>query len=329
MSMATAGRISSWFAAFVLLSALAAGLAGCSGGSLSGIFSGSDGGSSVSKMAPISFAPVIGPPANIGKSLTGQLITAAQQQNIPVITEKGKIATYTVQGFLAQSSDSKKEKFSYIWDVRDRSGNRVHRILGEETVPVKPGAKPWSSINQATLQKIAAKTVSDLAIWLPKQGGAAVARNVSSTSVQKKPISTQKKPPAGTSTRTASAGVPKKRIAILVPPVSGAPGDGRTSLTNALRNRLRIKGIHVADTGGTEVYKVNGKVTIGSGKTAGTQSVKIDWQLLSGSGRDLGSVTQQSDVPKGSLDSSWGPWAISAGRAAAAEIIKLINKEQS
>ena len=100
-------------------------------------------------------------------------------------------------------------------------------------------------------------------------------------------------------------------------------------MTNAIRNRLRAKGIKVASTGGANVYKINGKVTMGRGKTAGTQSVKIDWQLLSSTGRDLGSVTQQSDVPKGSLDRSWGPAAVSAGNAAAAEIAKLIAKSRS
>ncbi|GBE43396.1 hypothetical protein BMS3Bbin10_01472 [bacterium BMS3Bbin10] len=319
MRRAAAGRIGSWLTMLALLTVLTVSLGGCSGGSLSSVFSGSGESSSNTGLAPISFAPVIGPPPEVGDKLTGQLVAAAQRKNIPVVSEKGKTATYTVQGFLAQSNESKKEKFSYIWDVRDKSGNRVHRILGEEAVPAKPGAKPWASINQAALQKIAAKTATDLAIWLPKQSGVASARSTSAT----------QKPPASASRRTASASAARKPISVLVPPVSGAPGDGRKSLTNAIRNRLRAKGIKVASTGGANVYKINGKVTMGRGKTAGTQSVKIDWQLLSSTGRDLGSVTQQSDVPKGSLDRSWGPAAVSAGNAAAAEIAKLIAKSRS
>ena len=60
----------------------------------------------------------------------------------------------------------------------------------------------------------------------------------------------------------------------------------------------------------------------------GKQRVKIEWRLLNASGKDLGAVTQQSDVPKGSLDKTWGPAAISAGNAAASEILKLIKKNQ-
>ena len=79
--------------------------------------------------------------------------------------------------------------------------------------------------------------------------------------------------------------------------------------------------------GGKSVYKVNGKVQMGPAP-GGNQRVKIEWRLLSGSGKDLGAVTQQSDVPKGSLDKTWGPAAISAGNAAASEILKLIKKNQ-
>lgn len=321
MLRAAAERINIWLAALALLLVLAVSLAGCSGGSLSSIFSSSGGDASSSKLPPIAFAPIIGPPATIGSQLNGHLVTAAQQKNITVVADTTKTATYTVQGFLAQSNDPKSEKFSYIWDVRDKSGNRVHRIIGEEAVLAKPGAKPWGSINQPTMQKIATKTAADLAIWLPNQAATTAVVKTSTPAVQK--------PPTASPRRTTSTSTAKKRIAILVPPVTGAPGDGRISLTNAIRHRLEVKGMHIASTGGGNVYKVNGKVTIGKGKSASTQSVRIDWQLLSSAGRDLGSVTQQSEVAKGSLDRSWGAVALSAGNAAATEIIKLITKSKS
>ena len=119
----------------------------------------------------------------------------------------------------------------------------------------------------------------------------------------------------------------RKPVAALVPPVSGAPGDGRTSLTNAVRQRLRAKGVQIASTGGTNVYKINGKVSVSSA-SGGKERIRIDWTLLSPTGQDLGSVTQQSDVAKGSLNRSWGPAATAAGNAAAAELLKLIEKSR-
>lgn len=322
MRSAVAGRINIWLAVLALLSGLAVSLAGCSGGSLGGVFGGSGEGATSSNVPSIAFAPIIGPPAAIGKYLNGQLVAAVQQKKITVVADIDKTATYTVQGFLAQSNEAKSEKFSYIWDVRDKSGNRVHRILGEEAVPAKTGAKPWSSINNAALQKIAAKTAEDLAVWLPKQGAAAATPAARSTPAAQHP-------PARSSSRTASTGTGKKRIAILVSPVSGAPGDGRTTLANAIRRQLAFKGIHIARNSGSNIYKINGKVTMGKGKTAKTQSVRIDWQLLSSTGDHLGTVEQKSEVPKGSLDRSWGAVALSAGNAAATEIIKMIAKGKS
>ncbi|MHA1164092.1 MAG: hypothetical protein ACTSP0_00705 [Alphaproteobacteria bacterium] len=330
MRTTAAGRITSLFTTLALLLALAISLAGCAGGALTSAFSGSGGNSGSSKLDPISFAQIIGPPATISNQLTGQLISAARQKNIPVITEKGKPAKFTVRGYLAQSNERKGEKITYIWDVTDKSGKRVHRILGEEIVPVKQGAKPWTSVNQAAMQKIAAKTANDLALWLPKQkagaGTAASATPVkspptrtASTQASRKPAPTTRPAPA----KTARSGP----IVALVPPVSGAPGDGRSTLTNALRRRLRVKGVRIASTGGVNVFKINGKVTIGKVSST-TQKVKIVWQLLDPKGKDLGSVTQQTDVPKGSLDKKWGPAATSAGNAAANEILKLIAKSR-
>jgi len=321
---AAAGRITSWLVTLTAFAALAILVTGCAGGSLSGVFSGEGGAGG--KLAPVTFAPIIGPPANVSKELNQQLVAAAKQKSIPVVTEKGRPSTYTVQGYLAQSNEGRAEKFSYILDVTDKSGNRVHRILGEEAVPAKAGAKPWASINQAALQKIAAKTTTNLAAWLPKQGGATSSpvTPARTSATQKKPRSP---PPASTPRRTASAVKPSGPIAALVPPVSGAPGDGRSSLTNALRTRLRAKGVQIASTGGTNVYKINGTVSV-SPASGGKERVKIDWSLLSPTGQSLGSVTQQSDVAKGSLNKTWGPAAIAAGNAAAAEIIKLINKSR-
>lgn len=323
MRTALAGRITSWLVTLTFLTAAAALIAGCSGGSLSGVFSG-DGGSG-GKVPPVSFAPIIGPPANVGNELTQQLVAAAKQKKIPVV-EKGRPATYTVQGYLAQSNDKRTEKFSYILDVTDTTGNRVHRILGEEAVPTKPGAKPWSSISKSAIQKIAAKTTTDLAAWLPKQSGAStpVVAPSRTSATQKKPPPAKPSTPRPKTTASSRSGP----VAALVPPVSGAPGDGRTSLTNAVRQRLRAKGIQIASTGGRNVYKINGRVSV-SPAGGDKERVKINWTLLSPTGEDVGSVTQQSDVAKGSLNRNWGPAATAAGNAAAAEIIKLLEQNRS
>lgn len=340
-----AGRLVNRFLRFAALILGAVLISACSGGSLNNFFSGS-GGSVSTNLAPVSFSNIIGPPKTVGDQLTAQLISEAKQKQIPVVTEKNRSAAYTVQGYLAQSNEPKSEKFSYILDVTDKSGKRVHRILGEEAVPAKPGAKPWGSINQAAIQKIASKTANDLATWLPTQSGSSASSSPPAAAPERRsapPPSTRrsapKPPPASTPAptaertspppkRTASTATRSRNIAALVTPVSGAPGDGRTSLTNAVKDKLRARGVQIASTGGSDVYRINGKVTMGPAPGS-NQRVQIVWRLTSPTGRDLGTVTQQSEVAKGSLDRSWGQAAVSAGGAAAAEIIKLIEKNKS
>lgn len=298
------------------------GLAGCAG-TLGGAFTGNTDAKKAS--VPISFAPIIGAPANVSKSLSGQLVSAARRERIPVVTGKGKKADYTVRGYLAASQDKKSNKLAYIWDVTNKSGKRVHRIIGEEVTPAKAGRDAWATFDQSALQKIAAKTASDLAKWLPKKAGPASAQPaVAAQSRKTKPgAKPAKKPKATAPKRTAKA--KPAQVMAYVPAVSGAPGDGRKSLTLAIKKKLFSKGIKLASASGANVYTVRGKVNL-SKPSGGQQNIKIEWQVLDPKGQRLGTVSQANKVPKGSLDSKWGPIADAAANAAADGIFKLIPK---
>ncbi len=312
-------RLVGWVAPLLAALFLTAVLGSCASGSLGGVFSGKP---DQGQMAPIAFAPIIGAPPQISNELTGQLTTAARRANIPVVTERGKPADYTVRGYLAASQDRKNNKLAYIWDVTDKAGKRVHRILGEEVTPTRAGRDAWASFDKSALEKIASKTATDLAKWLPKQ---TVATATQQTAAQPaaRPATPAARQPAPTSTRTAR--VRSGAVMAYVPSVSGAPGDGRRSLTLALKKQLFSKGIKLASGSGSNVYTVRGKVTLGRVRS-GQQDIKIDWQVLNPAGQRLGTVSQQNRVPKGSLDNKWGPIAEAAAGAAADGIIKLIPK---
>jgi hypothetical protein len=298
-----------WPLALVIFAALA--VAGCASGSLSGVFSSKN----KDNLPPISFAPIFGAPSQVENQLSGQLVTEAKQKNIPVVTEKGKSATFTVRGYLTASKERNSNKLAYIWDVTDKSGKRVHRILGEESTPAKAGRDAWSTFDSAALQKIAAKTATDLAEWLPTQAPAAS---------QKPAVAAQTasaKPESSKPVRTASV-KPAEAMAY-VPSVSGAPGDGKKSLTLAIKKQLFAKGIKLASASGSNVYTVRGKVTMGR-PSGGQQDIKIDWQVYDPRGRRLGTVTQANKVAQGSLEGKWGSVADDAARDAAKGIAKLI-----
>ncbi len=112
---------------------------------------------------------------------------------------------------------------------------------------------------------------------------------------------------------------------MLVAPVTGAPGDGRRSLTTALKKRLYKDGVKLANGTSTNVYTVKGIVKLSSA-SGGKESIRIDWQVLDPSGKRLGTVSQQNTIPKGSLNGPWGAIADAAAGAAADGIIKLLPK---
>jgi hypothetical protein len=311
-------RISS----LLLVLVVAVGLSACAGGTLSGVFSGSS--SNKKPTAPVSFAPIIGAPSNISDPLSRELVSESRKQKISVITDTGKSADYTVRGYLAASQDQKTNKLAYIWDVTDQTGKRVHRILGEEVTPAKQGRDAWATFDQKALNKIATKTATDLAAWLPKTGGAdapqpAVASRPPASA--EKPATARKPAPQ----RTITARAPKGPVMARVPNVRGAPGDGSKSLTQAIKKQLFAQGLKLTSGSGSNVYTVNGTVKVGR-PTSGQQTVKIDWVVNDPQGQKLGTVTQANKVPKGTLDGKWGPIADAAASSAADGIVKLIPK---
>jgi hypothetical protein len=122
---------------------------------------------------PVAFQPVIGAPAKVSTKLNELLVASAGQKNIPVVPPKD--AEYTVRGYLVAAADPKGTKLSYIWDVSDKA-NKRKRIQGEELIEGKKGGDPWTVVDDAAMQRVAAKAIEDIAAYLPKGGdGPAVA----------------------------------------------------------------------------------------------------------------------------------------------------------
>lgn len=304
------------FARMMLIAAaglVLASLGGCASGSISSIFSGSTTGGREGP-APVSFAPIIGPPQAVSQTISGQVVSAAQQKSIPVVTEPSA-ADYTVRGYLDASPDRAGNKLAFIWDVLDKDGKRVHRIIGEEVVPAKPGADPWKSLDKESIDKIANRTATDLAAWLPTKTSSAPAAVASG----ERPSST---PPARERTASIDQSAETK---VLVAAVKGAPGDGQKALTLALKKQLFKRGLKLTSASGAGVYTVQGKVTV-SNAGGGQQEVKIDWQVSDPKGKELATISQAGRMPQGAVDKEWGPAADSAAGAAADEIAKLIPK---
>ena len=307
---------------------MAALLAGCSSGPVGGILKSSESPATKSAPAAVTIAPLIGAPTSVTRRLTAELTTAARQRRVRVVGSGDTSAGYTIRGYLATSPDQRGSKLAYIWDVTDTTGKRVHRITGEQIVQAEPGGDPWAGVDQDTLSKIAAKTATNLAAWLPKQTATAGARTTTTEPPSRSRQPTSRRA-AERPTRTAARTEAKKgEFLTHVPAVSGAPGDGSKSLTLAIKKQLFKKGMKMTSSDGPRVYTVRGTVKVGR-PADGKQSVSIDWQVLDPEGKRLGTVSQQNSVAQGSLDGPWGKTADAAAAAAAGGIVKFLPKPGS
>jgi hypothetical protein len=289
-------------------------------------------------MAKIQIAPVIGSPENVARDLQSQLASAIGRNGVTVATASNATGEYVVRGYVVAARDKTKAKISYIWDVTDQSGKRVHRITGEE-IASGAGKDPWAAVTPPVVQSIADKTAKQIASWLPGGAGIPVAAantkaivgtgsttpiasndTASSTSASYPTAANTPSPPLAPTTGSIAASGP---VTAVVPMVTGAPGDGGTTLTSAIQRELTKNGLALSSMPGAQSYKVEGKVAMGEGKD-GKQPIQIDWNVIDPTGKKLGTVSQKNEVPQGSLDGAWGKTADAAAAAAAQGIIKLL-----
>ncbi|HEX5959430.1 MAG TPA: hypothetical protein VFY92_12350 [Hyphomicrobiaceae bacterium] len=295
----------------------------------------------------MTIAPVIGAPDAVAKQLSAQLSEAATKQRVLIATSPSEKADYTVRGYVVAAKEKTGTKVSYIWDVTDGTGKRVNRITGEELAGTTDARDPWAAVTPQIIQSIATKTANQLATWLPTQTLSATA-SPAAAPVQTASVGPAAKPeataqpaayrapapapaaatPAASTAPAATAAVGRDGVSAVVPSVTGAPGDGSTSLTEALQRELQRAGVNVAQAASGSTYRVEGKVKLGPSKD-GKQPIQIDWHVKDPQGKQLGTVSQKNEIPEGSLDGSWGKVADAAAGAAAQGILKLLPQAKA
>jgi len=283
--------------------------------------------SPATQTAKLQIAPVIGSPDNVARDLQSQLASDIGREGLTVVTANNATGEYVVRGYIVAAREKTKSKISYIWDVTDQSGKRVHRITGEEIV-ASAGKDPWSAVNPTVISKISGKTSKEIAGWIAGSGGVPVASGIKTQSTNvasntARPASNYASAASSPAAPTTGSITQSGPVTAVVPLVTGAPGDGGPTLTTAIQRELSKSGLKLATVPDSQAYKVVGKVAMGANKD-GKQPIQIDWNVLDPSGKKLGTVSQKNEVPAGSLDGSWGQTADAAAAAAAQGIIKLL-----
>ncbi len=276
---------------------------------------------STQQIASVSLAPVAAPGSVSGR-MGKMLATAAEEKNIPV--EDGKKADYTVRGYLVASPEAEGTKVSYIWDITDKGGKRAHRFSGEEVVQKRVSGDPWSAVDDQAMRKIAVKTADTLQQWLPKKD--IPAPQVTTTGSV---AATSTTAPRAERAQLTRASAQPSRVLVMVPEVTGAPGDGNTALPSAMRKQLESRGLALTDSQNGSAYTVRGEVELGSAED-GQQPITIRWLVLDPGGKPLKSaVVQRNKIRQGSLDGSWGRVAEMAAGEAAKAVAEILPEPTS
>ena len=244
----------------------------------------------VNTNSKIAFAPIIGAPTNVSRKLSTSLINAAAKRKLAVITNGAGKPDYTIRGYVVAASQKNGTKLTHIWDVADKSGKRTHRIRGEEFLIGKNTKDPWKNLNDTAISGIADKTVTKFSAWLAAKTPAATKPTLPAQKIVSKP---------STPTYTGSVGNgATAHMAAYVSPVSGAPGDGKTSLTSAISEQLKAKGIRIASATTAPHYLVKGNVDVAS-PSNGSQKIKIEWHVLGPTGKTPRGCFTEKRCPSG------------------------------
>lgn len=327
------------------------GLAGCGGGSL---FETANNTTPEAGPAPraetqpavakVAINTIVGPPDPLAKQLQQEFTSALNNQRVAVTANREERADFSLRPYILAAKEKNGTKISYVLDVTDPAGKRVNRFAGEEVVGGNASQDPWSAITPAVAQSITAKATGAFVAWLPSGQSAAVATNTTQPAgagvntpkdaqVSAQPPARAPRPAAAPKQTVAAAPPESKQttgsidreggVSTTVPTVTGAPGDGTTALTAAIKRELAGKGITVADRTAASAYRVEGAVTMGEPRE-GKQAIQIEWVVKDPQGKRLGTVSQKNDIPEGSLDGAWGRTADQAAGAAVQGIVKLL-----
>ena len=107
--------------------------------------------------------------------------------------------------------------------------------------------------------------------------------------------------------------------------VSGAPGDGNTSLAAQMRTKLANDGIVVQDTPDGADFSLEGHVVTAPSQ-GGQERVEIQWLVQDAQGRERGRVAQLNEVPASALTPYWGDIAAAVADQAAGGVADVLTR---
>ncbi|RWE30870.1 hypothetical protein, partial [Mesorhizobium sp.] len=115
-------------------------------------------------------APIVGASVEAAAPLTAELQTRAKQRGVTLVGSTDQTATHVLKGYFSTMTEGKDTTVIYVWDIYDPSGNRLHRINGQQKSASAGSGEGWPAVAPATMQAIADQTIDQFAAWLGTGG---------------------------------------------------------------------------------------------------------------------------------------------------------------
>jgi hypothetical protein len=116
------------------------------------------------------FAPMIGAPVEQVTALSRRLTLRAKEKNLAIFPAAEKNVTHILKGYFSLLNENGRLNVLYVFDVIDPSGNRLHRINGQESAGAAAANASWESVPAALMEKIADRTMDEFAVWRAGSG---------------------------------------------------------------------------------------------------------------------------------------------------------------
>jgi hypothetical protein len=233
---------------------------------------------------------VTGAPVNAAQRLSKAMTKALLARNIPAWSSSGNRASYFLQGDAITNSVGDGWVQTILnWDIVDPNG--VH--IGQYSVSRKLRWNDWRDGSEDLIASLANESAFGIAAFMQD-------------AIPEQPDSLA------------------KRIPLFVAPVTGAPGDGKNSLRNAMIAALRRAKLKIVARKQVDAVEIVGRVQISPARKQ-RQDIVIIWAVRGPDGAEIGKLTQRNAVPAGSLDKAWGALAFVVADAAVAGVIDLLE----
>ena len=118
------------------------------------------------EVAAVYFAPIVGAPVEMVAALSKRLGPVAGANGLRLVPAGTPATTHEIKGYFSAFAENGSITVIHVWDVVVPSGQRVHRIQGQETVPGGSVGDPWASVTPATMETIADKVIGQYLTWL-------------------------------------------------------------------------------------------------------------------------------------------------------------------